>query len=148
MTNSKNLRLYILTAILAICVLPVRAHEYHTNNFTLIHPWSEPSGNGSTDAYVYCIFDNVLEDDKLIKVYSSIAQSVEIRETINTGESPWRVLAELQVPASASMRLEPAGVYLALKDLRAPLQWGRSYPMFMQFERAGMVNVMVSIGAH
>jgi copper(I)-binding protein len=129
-------------------VLPVRAHEYHTNNFTLIHPWSEPSGNGSTDAYVYCIFDNVLEDDKLIKVYSSIAQSVEIRETINTGESPWRVLAELQVPASASMRLEPAGVYLALKDLRAPLQWGRSYPMFMQFERAGMVNVMVSIGAH
>jgi hypothetical protein len=35
-----------------------------------------------------------------------------------------------------------------LRDLRSPLQWGRSYAMTLVFERAGEVQVMVSVGSH
>ena len=38
--------------------------------------------------------------------------------------------------------------HLLLKGLKAPLEWGRSYTMGLKFERAGVINVMVSVGAH
>ena len=42
-----------------------------------------------------------------------------------------------------------AGEYhLLLKGLKAPLEWGRNYSMGLRFERAGVINVMVSVGAH
>jgi len=124
------------------------AHEYFAGNFKLVHPWSEASNPGVTEADVYCIFEDVRQDDKLLSAKSSMAESIEIRKSASSPGRQWEVLEVLEIPSNAVLQLSKASVYLAIVGLRAPLQWGRSYPMQMQFERAGIVNVMVSIGAH
>jgi hypothetical protein len=35
-----------------------------------------------------------------------------------------------------------------LRGLVTPLQWGRSYEMWVVFEKAGPIDVQISIGAH
>jgi copper(I)-binding protein len=37
---------------------------------------------------------------------------------------------------------------MVLRNLKVPLQLGRSYEMTMFFEKSGALQVMVSIGAH
>ena len=41
-----------------------------------------------------------------------------------------------------------AGVHLVMLDLKSPLQWGRSYPLTLVFEKAGAIDTMLSVGAH
>jgi hypothetical protein len=37
---------------------------------------------------------------------------------------------------------------LLLRGLVTPLQWGRNYDLRVVFEKAGAVDVQISIGAH
>ena len=43
---------------------------------------------------------------------------------------------------------EPGHPHLLLRGLVTPLQWGRSDGMRVVFEKAGAVDVQISIGAH
>lgn len=97
------------------------------------------------EASVYCVLDNVQQSDRLLRAYSSLANSVEFRQSRQCLDERVDII---EIPAADSYAMSRTSSYLVLKELRAPLQWGRSYPMTMQFERAGFVNVMVSIGAH
>ena len=141
------MRLFLIVGIL-FWVCTVNAHEYFTENFRLVHPWSEATNSNASEANVYFIFDDVQHGDKLVKAISSIAESVEIRTQSSLSTPNWKSLSELEIPANLLLELNSGTVYLTLVGLRAPLQWGRSYPMQLQFERAGIVNVMVSIGAN
>jgi len=135
--------------VAGLCFLATHAysHEYFAGNFRLIHPWSEASNPNVSEANVYCIFDDVQQEDKLLGAMSSIAESVEIRKSSPLEPNSVK-LQSFDIPANVVSQMSMGTVYLTLVGLRAPLQWGRSYPMQMKFERAGVVNVMVSIGAH
>lgn len=135
----------VLSLLLAMMASPGLAHEYYTNNFTLVHPWSEATDPEVQEASVYCVLDNVQHSDRLLRAYSSLANSVEFRHSRQGLDERVDII---EIPAADSYAMSRTSSYLVLKELRAPLQWGRSYPMTMQFERAGFVNVMVSIGAH
>ena len=137
---------FILGVMFWVCT--VTAHEYFTGNFRLVHPWSEATSPNVSEANVYCVFEDVQQSDRLIKAMSSIAETVQIRKRILDSSKNWEGLSALEIPANSTSQLSDGTAYLILVGLRAPLQWGRSYPMQLQFERAGIVNVMVSIGAH
>lgn len=141
------MRFIIFLLITCHCVI-ARSHEYFTDSFRLIHPWSEASNAHASEAKVYCIFDDVNQTDILIDAITSIADKVEIRKTINVPSKKWEKLSSLEIPENVASNLSEDTVYLALVGLRAPLQWGRSYPMQLRFQRAGIINVMVSVGAH
>jgi copper(I)-binding protein len=57
-------------------------------------------------------------------------------------------LASIAITAGPDMAFKASGYHLLLKGLKAPLEWGRNYSMGLKFERAGVINVLVSVGAH
>jgi periplasmic copper chaperone A len=130
---------------LAISIAPAAAHEYFTPGFTFVHPWAEATAAGQTDAPVYFVLDNVTRTDTLLRAATPAAETVELR----IGSEPQAASADqLPVPLGDSVAFTAGKGHLLLRGLKAPLQWGRSYLMMVEFEKAGKVLVMVSVGAH
>ena len=116
---------------------PAMAHEYYATSFTIVHPWALPTEAGGNTAAVYLKFEEISAGDRLVAAHAGMAQQVALRGA-----------AAIDLAAGTSVELKPGTAYLELTGLKAPLQSGRSYPMTLQFETSGPIQVMVSIGAH
>ena len=146
---TRHFRRLLVTGLAAAAALGLSAaaaaHAYHLADFTLIHPWAEATAPGAVDAPVYFTIDNASGSDRLIRGHSPIAASVEFRP----GDDPAApALTSMAVGSPDATAFVAGRPHLMLRGLTAGLQWGRSYPLTLFFEKAGPVSVMVSIGAH
>ena len=135
----------MLALIATSAALPSHAHEYYADGFTVVHPWGEASDPAVRDAPIFMTIESIAKNDRLLSAYTSLADRVELRAGPDTGAPP---LASIAITAGQDMAFKADQAHLLLKGLKAPLEWGRSYSMGLKFERAGVVNVMVSVGAH
>ena len=94
---------------------------------------------------------DIAEDDRLLSANTNIAERVEFRAAAvapaEVGGQPVLV-NDIALPGGTSIALVPESTHLVLVNLTAPLLWQRSYPLTLVFEKAGIVQVMVSIGEH
>ncbi len=136
---------WIMAVALAFTGLSSSAHEYQTPNFTVIHPWADATPAGQTDANIYFTVSGQTQGDQLIRGFSPIAERVEMRSGPAADGTD---LKSIPVSVNRAEVSAPAGPILVLRGLKMPLQQGSSYPMMLVFEKAGIVNVMISVGAH
>lgn len=143
-----NLMHHVLIPTLALAAAtlcaPAAGHEYYARSFKVIHPWSEPTPPGARSAEVYMKIEQIAEGDRLLSAQTSLAERVEL----HAGPSTAAPLAAIDLPPGPDIDLDAGRGYLQLVNLTAPLQWGRSYPMTLVFEKSGPVDVMISVGAH
>ena len=127
-----------LLLCLGAALLPTAlAHQYYAKSFTIIHPWALPTEAGGNSAAVYLTFEEISAGDRLLATHASMAGQVQLRGA-----------AAIDLPAGTTVELKPGTAYLELTALTAPLPRGRTYPMTLQFEKSGTIEVMASIGAH
>lgn len=120
------------------------AHEYYLQGITLVHPWADPTKPGATSAPVYFTVTDVAQGDRLVKVVTPLAEKVEFREAGPKGKA----VKNLAIEPGADTEFTEGKPHLLLQGLKMPLQWGRSYEMTLYFEKAGPVQVQLSVGAH
>ena len=135
----------IAIALLSLAALstPAVAHEYFAPNFILIHPWSVATPEDGTDASVYFAVSEVAEDDRLLRAYTPMADAVEFR----TGRDKQEQVEDIAIKVGEERRdYLIGGPHIYLKGLKQPFQWGRSYPLVLYFEKAGMINVSIAVG--
>ena len=139
----------LASRVAAFCLLlasaVAAAHEYYAAGFTFIHPWADATAPGATSAPVYFRLDDVRAADRLLRADSPHAESVELR---GGSDASAPALKAIDVAPAATLDFGADRPHLLLRGLKTPLQWGRSYQMTVVFERAGPIQVMVSIGAH
>lgn len=141
-------------ALAVVCALlaatPAIAHEYYGKSFKVIHPWALPTAPDATSADVYVRFEEITAGDRLIAAHTALAERVELRGAPSPAPAQVAepVLSAIDLPASGTLDLQPEGMHLTLLNLKQPLQMLRSYPMTLEFERSGPMDVMVSVGAH
>ena len=140
----KNTVFPALAIAAAILCTPAMAHEYYARSFKVIHPWAEPTPSGIRSAQVYMKIEQISEGDRLLSARTSLAEKVEL----HAGPATTAPLAAIDLPPGPDIDLDAGTGYLQLLNLTAPLQWGRSYPMTLVFEKSGPVDVMISVGAH
>jgi copper(I)-binding protein len=51
----------------------------------------------------------------------------------------------IDVPANEAVSLDPSGLHVWLEDLREPLKSGQTFPLVLEFEKAGEKHVEVSV---
>jgi len=56
-----------------------------------------------------------------------------------------RYLKGIDIPANTPVSLNPGGLHLWLADLKQPLHAGQTFPLFLEFEKAGQRRVIVTI---
>jgi copper(I)-binding protein len=143
--SARHLLASIWMATAAGVSVPATACEFYAEGFTLIHPWARPTGYDLRDIPVYFRLADVTQNDRLLRGSTSIAESVELRQSDDM-EAP--KLDSIEVQPADFVEFSPGHPHVVLRGINIPIQWGRSYPMTLFFEKAGPIAVMISVGAH
>lgn len=140
----------LFAAALAFTVLTgfAQAHEFKAGDLEIHHPWAkatlpnQPVGGGFME-----IVNTGSEPDRLVSGSAGFAGEVQIHEMeMNDGVMKMRQLADgLEIPAGATVKLEPGGLHIMFMELSEPLKEGEMKEATLTFEKAGDVSVEFAV---
>ncbi len=140
-----------LPLALAVVAALAAAHGAKVGDIAIGHPYATPSLAGTSNgaAYLASIENKGAVADRLVRASTPAAASVEIH-TMNLdahGVMRMREIDGIALAPKAKVQMKPgAGLHLMLIGLKAPLKEDASFPMTLEFERAGKVEVKVIVG--
>lgn len=110
-------------------------------------PWAAPTPGGVDVSGGFLTISNATgEDERLIAAASPRAARVEIHEMAMDGAvMRMRQVGALDIPAGETVALAPGGMHLMFFGVSQPFTEGESIPVTLTFERAGEVEVTLSV---
>jgi copper(I)-binding protein len=143
-------RRFFLAAALALIASPAPAQDYKLGSLEIAHAWTRatpptaPAGGG-----FLTITNKGTTPDRLIGVRSASSEKSEIHEMKMDGNvmRMREVEKGLEIPPGATVELKPGGYHIMLMGLRAPFAKGAKVPVTLVFEKAGSVDVDLTVEA-
>jgi copper(I)-binding protein len=84
--------------------------------------------------------------DRLTGVSTPVAKKAELHTmTTEGGVMKMRPLAGVDLPAGQKVTLKPGAAHIMLLGLKEPLRPGQSFPLTLNFEKAGASEVTVTV---
>lgn len=141
-------RLLTATALSLVCSLGF-AHDYSTAELKIDHPWSRELPPNAQAGGAYFVVHNLGKSaDRLVGVHTPQAAKAEIHTMVQLGEvMKMQQLDSVGIPAEGEAIFAPGGNHIMLFGLKKPLVAGERFPLSLQFERAGTVQVEVQVEA-
>ncbi len=104
-------------------------------------------GEGGANGAMYLTISNSGgAPDRLVKASGDIAKSIELHTVIKSGDViQMRPVEAIEVPANASVALQPGGFHVMLIGLKRDLKLGDTFDITLQFEQAGPVTVQAVV---
>lgn len=142
-----NRLLMLLTLSLALA-LPAAADDYMQGDLHIMAPWSRPLPAVSVNGAAYMTIMNMGSTaDRLVSVSTPAAKKAELHNHfMEGGLMKMRPVEAVEIAPGGSAALEPGGLHVMLMGLTQPLEEGKSFPLTLNFEHAGSVEVQVVIG--
>jgi copper(I)-binding protein len=111
--------------------------------------WTRSTNVGQTVGGGYLSIRNQgTAPDRLVAASSPAAQRVEIHSMALDGNvMRMRPVDGIDLPAGGGVELKPGGLHLMLIGLKEPLKGGASVPVTLRFEKAGAIEVRLSVRA-
>jgi copper(I)-binding protein len=108
---------------------------------------ARPTAPGLTTGVVYLtIINHGTADDTLTAVSTPVATKSEVHRTMNMdGMSKMDMAPSLPIKANGTVSLSPNGLHIMLMGLKQPLKLGDSFPLTLEFAKAGLVTVTVAV---
>jgi copper(I)-binding protein len=138
----------VLCLIIALGVTCVAfAHSYKQGDIQIGHIWARATAPGMTTAAIYVpLLNTGKEQDKLTGASSDIAENVMIHENINdNGIKKMRMLDSVVLEPNKPVSLRPGGIHLMVTGLKRQLKESETFPLTLQFEKAGAAKVDVMV---
>ncbi len=109
--------------------------------------WARASAGEAKNGAAYMTLHNVgTGPDRLLSVTSSVAGKIELHNHIMVGNvAQMRPVDAIEVSPGSPTVLQPGGLHVMLLDLKTPLKAGQSFPVTLNFERAGKVEATVAV---
>jgi copper(I)-binding protein len=138
-------------ALSAFCTAAI-AHSFSVGEIAIGHPFATPSiaGTANGAAYLKSLENTGTESDRLVHASTPAAARVEVHTMSVDAQGVMRMreIDGIALAPKAKLEMRPGtGMHLMLVGLKAPLKEGTSFPMTLQFERAGTVEVTVVVQA-
>lgn len=123
------------------------AYDYSVGDLHIDLPWSRAlPPNVPTGAAYFTIHNGGNEDDRLIGASTPRAGRTELHTHVHLGDvMKMQKIDSVAIPASAEVRFEPGGNHVMLFNLTKPLVAGEHFPLTLEFEKAGQVELSVTI---
>lgn len=140
------IRVLGLAALLA-CTAPSFAHEYKVGELLIEHPWSRelPVDLPGGAAY-FTVHNQGSEADRLVGVSSPRAQKSELHsQAAKDGMMDMQHAPVIDIPAHAELIFQPGANHVMLSGMDQPLKAGEQFPLMLEFEKAGKVEVQVKV---
>ncbi|MGS0741288.1 copper chaperone PCu(A)C [Glaciimonas sp. GG7] len=124
------------------------AHDYKIGTLKVDHPYARATVPGQPAGGAYLSIQNTGNDtDKLLSATSPAAKSVEIHDMKMEGNvMKMREVGEVELHPMSTLVMAPGGGYhIMLMGLTKPLKVGDKFPMTLTFQKAGKIEVSVSV---
>jgi periplasmic copper chaperone A len=107
--------------------------------------WARGADEGNGAAYM--IIRNIgNQPDRLVGVSGDAAGALELHTTENNnGVMSMRPVEGIDLPAGGQLELKPGSYHVMLVGLNGPLAPGDRFPLTLQFERAGPIEVIAEV---
>jgi copper(I)-binding protein len=131
--------------VIAGCLLIAGAAAAQPGQIDVKDAWARatPGKAENGAAYVTIVSPTA---DRLVSVSSPAAKKAGLHSmTMDGGVMKMRPLAGVDVPANEPVTLKPGGTHIMLQGLNEPLQAGKSFPLTLNFEKAGQREVEVAV---
>lgn len=104
--------------------------------------WARAAGEGMTSAVYFTVRNTGGAPDRLVKVQSNIAKSVETHTTeMKDGAMAMRPVDGYDIPAGGELVLKPGGNHIMLVGMNKDLKADDAVTLTLQFEKAGPVDI-------
>ena len=115
---------------------------------TISQAWARATAPGVDVGAVYLSIDGGAKDDSLISASSVRAAMVHLHTVEESGGvAKMRAVEGIEVPAGKRVVLAPKGTHIMLMGLAKPLVAGETFPLELQFAKAGELDVTVIVRA-
>ena len=135
---------------IALCAVLVAgaAWAQKKGNLEIDAPWARATPPGASVAGGYASIRNRgAAPDKLVAASSPAAERVELHLMSMQGNvMKMQQVHALEVPAGGELALKPGGAHLMFVGVKAPFKMGERVPVMLRFEKAGEVEVQLSVG--
>jgi copper(I)-binding protein len=124
------------------------ALDYKVANLRIDHPSARATKPGQPGAAAYMMIENNgKQPERLIGAHAPIAKKTEIHSMIMDGNvMKMREVASIEIKPQTTVVMQPGdGYHIMLSGLSKPLKAGDQFPLTLTFEKAGKVEVSVSI---
>ena len=126
-----------LVAALAACERPPP--------FEIADAWARDSVGRTANAAVFMTITSPTSD-RLVAASSPVAKKTDLMTMeMEGGAMAMTYLDAIDIPAGEPVRLDPSGLHVWLADLDEPLKAGRTFPLVLEFEKAGEQRIVVSV---
>ncbi|HEX6842202.1 MAG TPA: copper chaperone PCu(A)C [Stellaceae bacterium] len=109
--------------------------------------WARATPGGAKTGAVYLtLVNHGVEGDRLLGVATPVAAEAQLHtETTENGIMKMRRLTEVEVKPGAATVLKPGASHVMLVGLKQPLKEGESFPLMLDFAKAGKEEVQVKV---
>lgn len=149
--STRRLARALTVGVLASVAWAAAAHGAKVGDIAIGHPYATPSIAGSPNgaAYLASVENKGAVSDRLVRASTPAAARVEIH-TMNVdaqGVMRMREIEGIALAPKEKVQMKPGvGLHLMLIGLKEPLKEDATFPMTLEFERAGKVEVKVIVG--
>ena len=135
---------------LAFVTTAAFAHGSTIGDIEIGHPYATPSLPGTSNgaAYFAMLENTGNAADRLLRASTPVATRVELHTMAVDAQGVMRMreIDGIALAPHAKIRMRPgSGLHLMLVGLKQPLKDGTRFPMTLEFERAGKVEVTVIV---
>jgi hypothetical protein len=122
------------------------AHDVTAGALRIDHPWARPNLPDRPTAGYLVIENTGAEADRLLGASSPAFGTIELHSMTMDGDTMMMKRVEaIEAPAQGSVALEPGGFHMMLFDAAGLLKVGDTFPVTLEFERAGTVPVTINV---
>jgi periplasmic copper chaperone A len=133
------------TLALIGCLLSASAAAAQTNGLEVKDAWARATAGKPGDGAVYLTIMSSAPD-RLVSASAAVANKIDLMTTQNDNQTSKMVyLTAIDVPANKQVNLTPDGLHIWLAGLKQPLKAGETFPLTLNFEKAGQREITVSI---
>jgi copper(I)-binding protein len=107
--------------------------------------WTRDTVGSTANAAVFMTIRSPAPD-RLVAASTPIANKTDLMTmTGGSGAMAMKYVKDIDIPANTPVRLNPSGLHIWLADLKQPLGAGQSFPLTLEFEKAGQRKVVVTV---
>lgn len=145
--NACNMMKQIIAGLGLAALLPALAlaecAEVSQGDLSIRAAWSRATiGTARPAVFYVTIQNNGSTDDRLTGIETSVAGMPMLHETVMTDSvASMPHATAIDIPAGETVSLAPGGFHGMLMDLEEELKEGESFPVALQFEKAGEVSI-------
>ena len=138
---------YPALALVIVLSGAASAGEHTPGDLSITGPWSFELPPVSPNGAAYFRIENHGQvSDRLVSAQSPIAGRAEFHtHEMDGGMMKMRRVPSVEVPAQSEVTFEPGGLHVMLPGLKKPLVAGERFPLVLEFEKAGTIEVSVEI---